>query len=43
VSSEPGAWPPVSERVLGSEHPDTLATRTELAYWTGTRSCRPGT
>ena len=26
---------PVCERVLGAEHPDTLAARGELAYWTG--------
>ena len=26
---------PVCERVLGPEHPDTLAARGELAYWTG--------
>ena len=26
---------PVSERVLGPEHPDTLAARGELARWTG--------
>ena len=26
---------PVSERVLGAEHPDTLTTRANLAYWTG--------
>jgi hypothetical protein len=25
---------PARERVLGPEHPDTLATRTSLAYWT---------
>jgi hypothetical protein len=25
----------VSERVLGAQHPDTLATRQELAHWTG--------
>ncbi len=23
------------ERVLGAEHPDTLTTRANLAYWTG--------
>ena len=26
---------PVHERVLGAEHPDTLTTRSNLAYWTG--------
>ena len=26
---------PVRERVLGPEHPDTLATRANLAYWSG--------
>ena len=26
---------PVRERVLGAEHPDTLAARANLAYWTG--------
>jgi hypothetical protein len=26
---------PAEERVLGPEHPDTLTTRHELAYWTG--------
>jgi hypothetical protein len=26
---------PVRERVSGAEHPDTLATRANLAYWTG--------
>jgi hypothetical protein len=26
---------PVRERVLGPEHPDTLAARANLAYWTG--------
>jgi hypothetical protein len=25
----------VRERVLGLEHPDTLNTRADLAYWTG--------
>ena len=25
---------PIRERVLGPEHPDTLATRGNLAYWT---------
>ena len=25
---------PVRERVLGLEHPDTLTTRRNLAYWT---------
>ena len=25
---------PVREKVLGAEHPHTLATRAELAYWT---------
>ena len=25
---------PVIERVLGSEHPQTLAVREELGYWT---------
>ena len=25
---------PVTERVLGPEHPDTLAARANLAYWT---------
>jgi hypothetical protein len=25
---------PVEERVLGPEHPDTLATRHDLAHWT---------
>ena len=24
---------PVRERVLGAEHPDTLTTRADLAYW----------
>ena len=26
---------PISERVLGPEHPDTLNTRANLAHWTG--------
>jgi len=26
---------PFFERVAGPEHPDTLATRNSLAYWTG--------
>ena len=26
---------PIRERVLGTEHPDTLIARHELAYWTG--------
>ena len=26
---------PIRERVLGPEHPDTLTTRHNLAYWTG--------
>jgi hypothetical protein len=26
---------PVSERVSGAEHPETLTTRANLAYWTG--------
>ncbi len=26
---------PVRERVQGAEHPDTLTTRANLAYWTG--------
>jgi hypothetical protein len=26
---------PIRERVLGSDHPDTLATRHNLARWTG--------
>jgi hypothetical protein len=26
---------PIRERLLGPEHPDTLATRDNLAYWTG--------
>ncbi|MEU8364955.1 tetratricopeptide repeat protein, partial [Nonomuraea sp. NPDC048882] len=26
---------PIRERVLGAEHPDTLITRHNLAYWTG--------
>ena len=30
------ALPPVRERVLGPEHPDTLAARGSLAYWTET-------
>ena len=25
----------MAERVLGPEHPDTLAARASLAYWTG--------
>ena len=25
---------PIVERVLGAEHPSTLATRDNLAYWT---------
>jgi hypothetical protein len=25
---------PVRERVLGTEHPDTLTTRHQLAHWT---------
>jgi hypothetical protein len=25
---------PVAERILGPGHPDTLATRSQLAYWT---------
>jgi hypothetical protein len=25
---------PVRERVLGPDHPDTLTTRRQLAYWT---------
>jgi hypothetical protein len=30
-----GALVPVSERVLGAEHPTTLIDRANLAYWTG--------
>ena len=26
---------PIRERVQGPEHPDTLATRANLAYWSG--------
>ena len=26
---------PVLERVLGADHPDTLNTRANLAWWTG--------
>ncbi|MCP2365842.1 hypothetical protein HD597_012946 [Nonomuraea thailandensis] len=26
---------PIRERVLGADHPDTLTTRHNLAYWTG--------
>ncbi|SNT64695.1 hypothetical protein SAMN05216276_11311, partial [Streptosporangium subroseum] len=26
---------PVRERVSGSEHPDTLRARANLAYWSG--------
>jgi hypothetical protein len=26
---------PIGERVLGPDHPDTLGTRRNLAYWTG--------
>ena len=26
---------PIRERVLGPEHPGTMATRSNLAYWTG--------
>lgn len=26
---------PVSERIRGPEHPDTLVAREQLAYWTG--------
>ena len=26
---------PIRERVLGAEHPDTLTTRANLAYWAG--------
>jgi hypothetical protein len=33
---------PVRERVLGPEHPHTLATRHNLARWTGQRGMRPG-
>jgi hypothetical protein len=25
---------PMQERVMGAEHPDTLAARRDLAYWT---------
>jgi hypothetical protein len=25
---------PIREKVLGAEHPDTLAARSNLAYWT---------
>jgi hypothetical protein len=32
---DPGALLPVEERVLGPEHPDTLAARANLARWTG--------
>ena len=28
------AFLPIRERVLGAEHPDTLRTRANLAYWT---------
>ena len=34
VTSSPRCCP-IRERVLGPEHPDTLATRGGLAYWTG--------
>ena len=26
---------PIQEQVLGADHPDTLATRASLGYWTG--------
>ena len=26
---------PIKQRVMGAEHPETLATRARLAYWTG--------
>ena len=26
---------PIRERILGPEHPETLATRSQLASWTG--------
>jgi hypothetical protein len=32
---------PVRERILGPEHPDTLTTCANLAYWTGRRETRP--
>src|ERR1700746_2608598 len=32
---------PISERVLGPEHPDTLTTRHNLAPWTGRAGMRP--
>ena len=31
---------PVYERVLGLEHPDTLAARSYLAFWTGEAGMR---
>lgn len=33
---------PISERVPGPEHPDTVATRANLAYWTGQAEGGPG-
>ena len=33
---------PVRVRVSGAEHPDTLAVRNDLAYWTGQAENKPG-
>ena len=34
ASDQFAALLPVRERILGPEHPDTLSTRSSLAYWT---------
>jgi hypothetical protein len=47
--SEYAALLPVRQRVLGAQHPDTLAARANLARWTGqatapaTNEDHPGT
>ena len=33
---------PIRERVSGPEHPETLAARDNLAYWTGEAGDAPG-
>jgi hypothetical protein len=31
---------PISEHVLGPDHPDILVTRSSLAYWARLHSCK---
>lgn len=41
VRDRSAALLPVEERVRGPEHPNTLITRHQLAYWTGRPQMRP--